>query len=344
VIDLEAQLRRLVAALCAPQAAGRAPGTAEGRAARAAIIAALGEAGVEPAGTHGWEQPLSIGANVLGRVVGASRRTVLVAAHYDHLGRAGGEVYWGADDNAAAVAILVELGRALAVRPAPSDVLLCAFDSEEPPHFLTDQMGSEAFARQPTVPLQSIDLMVCLDLVGHAVGEPGLPRAVRDSMFVFGAEMSEGTAALVDRIGRSVEGVVARRAGINLLPPLSDYHPFHQRGVPFLFLTNGRWRHYHTPDDTPDRLDYAKMAATARWLEVLVRAAGGPRRFLPDGRDDPGSLATLAEVAHALVDHWPEARRILARTEALASATGRLTPSGFTELRMLHALVEARLA
>ena len=81
-------------------------------------------------------------------------QAVLYSAHYDHLGTHGGKTFHGADDNAAAVAELVDLGRALAPRPPEGrHVLLVAFDGEEPPHFLSDTMGSAHFCRYPTVPL-----------------------------------------------------------------------------------------------------------------------------------------------------------------------------------------------
>ena len=71
-------------------------------------------------------------------------RWVLVAAHYDHLGRAGGHTYRGADDNAAAVAILVDVANSIArTRPQGRGILFAAFDAEEPPYFLSDSMGSE---------------------------------------------------------------------------------------------------------------------------------------------------------------------------------------------------------
>ncbi len=77
-------------------------------------------------------------------------------------------------------------------------------------------------------------------------------------MFAFGAERSSGTAAHVDSLARAIPGVIIRRADAEILPPLSDYAGFWEREVPFLFLTNGRSAVYHTPDDTPDRLDYPR--------------------------------------------------------------------------------------
>jgi Zn-dependent M28 family amino/carboxypeptidase len=299
------------------------------------IVDAFGEAGLavveEPV-------PASNGVNLIA-TLGQGARAILVGAHYDHLGAIGGSIYWGADDNAAAVAILVEVGRALAAGPPlPRRVILCAFDAEEPPHFLGDGMGSEHFAAR--APVDEIDLMIAMDLVGHALGPPAAPPRVRDSLFALGAETSEGTAALVD--SQSSAGLVVRRAGINVLPPLSDYHPFQRRGVPFLFLTGGRWRHYHTPEDTPEKLSYEKIAATAAWLTALVRAAAlapGPRKFLPDGRDDASTVRALVELSAELDD------RIHARAvKLLANLRERLTPSQFMETQLLLATVESLLA
>jgi Zn-dependent M28 family amino/carboxypeptidase len=156
-------MKAIVGELCSERCAGRAAGTAEGRAARAVVIDALRAAGLDP-----FEQlvPGCGGANVLATLPARFDRWVLVAAHYDHLGRGGGGVYWGANDNAAAVAILVDAARALArVRQDGRSVLFAAFDGEEPPHFLTGGMGSMHFTRHPTVPLESIDMMVCMGCV-----------------------------------------------------------------------------------------------------------------------------------------------------------------------------------
>lgn len=56
-----------------------------------------------------------------------------------------------------------------------------------------------------------------------------------------------------------------------VVPPLSGYDPFCRRGIPFPFLSAGRSRRYHKPQDTPEELDWQKMAATARWLALYIR-------------------------------------------------------------------------
>ena len=82
------------------------------------------------------------------------------------LGTSGRQLYWGTDDNASAVAILLEVAKQLAAaRPRGRGVIFASFDGEEPPYFLTEAMGSEHFARHPIVPMSHIGLMICMDLV-----------------------------------------------------------------------------------------------------------------------------------------------------------------------------------
>jgi hypothetical protein len=277
------------------------------------VIDALRSAGLDP---HEQEIPRIRGANVLAMIPGETDRFVLVGAHYDHLGQEGRAIYRGADDNAAAVAILVEVARALSQhRPRGRGVILAAFDAEEPPHFTSDTMGSIHFTRHPLVPLDRIDLMVCLELVGHALGTPELPAEVRSTLFLLGAERSEGTRDHVVALSRSEPGLIVRPADAEVIPPLSDYLGFWKRRRPFVLLTGGRTRHYHTPHDVPEHLDFARMAVTARWLERFVRdqcaRPDAPFEFRDD-RDDLTTLESLSEVLGALAPVSPMAERGLA--------------------------------
>jgi Zn-dependent M28 family amino/carboxypeptidase len=260
----------LVERLCSRECAGRGAGTLGGIRARALVVDALRAAGLDP-----FEQKIgsTTAANVLAKTKGDVDRWVLVAAHYDHLGgdARSGKFYPGADDNAAAVAILADVAQAIAkAKPEGRGVLFAAFDAEEPPWFLTGQMGSAYFAEHAReavgFELDRIDMMVCMDLVGHALGPDFLPLPddVKRSVFALGAERSAGTAAIVDELARAQEGVVVRRADAEIIPPLSDYDAFWKREVPFVFLTSGRSARYHTPEDTPEHVDYAKVAATGR--------------------------------------------------------------------------------
>ncbi len=309
----------MIEALCSEACAGRAPGTPGGLRARALVRDALRDAGLDPA-----EQPIggSRGANLIATLPGDVDRWVLVAAHYDHLGKRGREYFPGADDNAAAVAILVEVARALAgQRAGGRGIVIAAFDAEESPYFMTGQMGSQYFADHPVVPIDAIDLMVCMDLVGHALGPAGLPEDVRGTMFALGAERSEGTGELVDELARGEPGVIVRRADAQIIPPLSDYDAFWRARVPFLFLTSGRSQRYHTTADTPEHLDQPKIRATTRWLERLVRraCARDGRRAFRERRDDASTLRSLLAVLAPLAGVSPMANEgQLAATALLA--------------------------
>ena len=347
-------MRELVEALCSERCAGRAPGTPGGREGRRIIADALAAGGlaVSEQAVPGCE-----GANLLsaipaaGSSIAATRRWVLLGAHHDHLGRHGRATYWGADDNAAAVAVLVEVARALAREPpARRGVLIAAFDGEEPPHFLSDAMGSEWYAAHPPVPLERIDAMLCMDLVGHAIGAAGLPAEVRGTVFALGAERSAGTGAHLDAIAHGEPDLWLRRLDAEIIPPLSDYAAFWTRAVPFVFLTCGRWQHYHTPEDTPDKLDYGKMAALARWLQRWTRetcARPEPRIEFKNERDDASSVRTLIAMTRALEPVVPQAmvgRQLAEALLARCDAHGRLATADRQQVAGLVQMLEGGLA
>lgn len=348
------RVEELVQFLCSAPCAGRAPGTPGSDLARERLEAELAAAGVVPAGSDGYRQRYAEGVNLLARVPGRGalrERAVLVAAHYDHLGQTadGADAYWGADDNAAAVAILIELARALVDGQVDDDqerrsVILALFDCEEPPHFTTRSMGSMVYVDDPPPGhvIESIDQMICMDLVGHALGGPDLPDAVRQSLFVLGAELSEGTPALVDQVGAQASGVVLRRMNLDVIPALSDYYAFVRARVPALFLTCGRWEHYHSPTDTPEKLDYPKILATVDALGALVASqqvrSEAPVVFVPDGHDDPAAIETLRSVGELLAPLRPQIAEARAMLDDLARAAAA-GPLNASQRHMLSMLV-----
>lgn len=329
-------MKDLVRELCSKECAGRAPGTPGGLRARGLVVDALRGAGLDP---HEQAIGSSKGANVLATLPGDRDRWVLVGAHYDHLGGRGDRFYPGADDNAAAVAILVEVARGLVAKRADGrGVIIAAFDAEEPPYFMTGEMGSAYFTKHSPVPLDAIDTMVCMDLVGHTLGPAGVPGEVADSLFVLGAERSAGTSAIVDDLARSEAGVIARRIDAEVIPPLSDYDPFWKRGVPFTFLTCGRSARYHTPEDTPEHVAWSKVEATARWLEKFVRASCARPEdrvlFQRDARDDRATLESFLGVVSPLAGLSPTLAQAIETAKELlghCDAAGRL-PSEIADM------------
>ena len=273
--SITTRMRSDVEFLASDECAGRAPGTPGGLLAREFVETRMTDLGLKPQGVSGFRQPIPPigGANLIGTIPGRgplADRYIILGAHYDHLGVFGGEIYRGADDNGSGVAVLLETARRLADDRSGlrRSVLMCAFDAEEPPNFLESTMGSIVFASDPTVPLEAVDQMICLDIVGRRLGGPATPDEVGDSVFLLGGERS-GAGDVVNNHLRS-DRVALRRADADLVPPLSDHFAFEAAHIPFLFLTCGRSAEYHTPDDTPDRLDYPKMGALAGTLTNLI--------------------------------------------------------------------------
>ncbi len=304
---LEQRLRDTVDYLCSDECLPRNPGTGGGTAAGKYLGRRLADLDLEPLGEHGYLQqiPQIDGANLLAAIPGSGDTFILLGAHYDAAG-------WdnpGADDNAAGVAITLEVARRLVDIEMDRRVVIALFDAEEPPYFLSPEMGSQWFVDHPTVPLDRIETMICLDLVGHALGPDELPGAVRDSVFVLGAEKSTGTGALVDELP-AVKGIVPRRVDTYIVPPMSDYDAFMSAEIPFLFYTMGRSEHYHAPTDTPDLLDYPKMAAFTDHLVDLVTALvnrSDTPAYLANGFDDHATMASLRSLLDPLIPVFPEA-------------------------------------
>ena len=290
--------------LASPELEGRAPGTPGGLLARAYVEAAFTELGLTPAGENGYQQPIPEinGANLLGVIPGTgphADRYIVLNAHYDHLGINFGNVYPGADDNASGVAVLLDVANQLIEQGGlDRSVLIMSVDAEEPPHFYEPAMGSIYFVDHPTVPLDKIDMMVNLDLIGHPLGPPTLPPEVRNTILVMGAEKSPGVGAIIDRLSADTDRIFPRRLDADIIPPMSDHYAFQRAEIPFLFFNIGRDRHYHTPEDTAEKLDYPKMVAVADYLAILITELAGREAFTCEAGavDDTATLTTLADL------------------------------------------------
>jgi hypothetical protein len=291
--DLPERLESRVRALALP--GGRVCGSEGNARARDWLIGQLAALPCVPYAGDAFALPADAGAvNVMARIPGAETGLppVLLAAHYDTCGPQP-----GADDNAAAVAVALEAAEPLASMRLRRDVVLAFFDAEEPPAYLTPAMGSIRFYNdQMKAPVHAA---VVLDLVGHDVPVPGF----EDLVFITGMESDPALAPVVSRL--------AEGSSLRLLPTLnryigdlSDHHVFRVNERPYLFFSCGRWQHYHAQSDTPDRLNYAKMAALLESLcelMALLDATDLPGPF--EGYDSaPMELALLRRAAGPLLE------------------------------------------
>jgi hypothetical protein len=211
---------------------------------------------------------------------------VLVAAHYDTV-----PATPGADDNAAAVAIALEVAKRWRAVPGARPLIVACFDAEEPPYFHTPAMGSTRFVTdQQTVPVHAA---LVLDLVGHAVPLPGLAELLA----IMGTESHPGLAeAVADRVPASELALVTLPN--RLIPDMSDHHAFRLAGRPYLFLTGGHGPDYHRSGDLPERLDVRRLVRTVDDVEALARDVA--ERELGDALEHDTGERDLAHLRRAL--------------------------------------------
>lgn len=211
---------------------------------------------------------------------------VLVGAHYDTVPGSP-----GADDNASGVAALIEIARALRGANCARTVRLVAFVNEEPPFFYWGEMGSRVYARAARARGDDIRVMLSLEMLGCYSDAPGsqayppllgsfYPKAGNFVGFVSNLRSRRALREVVRAFESASDFPAESLASPALVPGVSwsDQLSFWREGYRALMVTDTafyRYPHYHRATDTPDRLDYARMARVVEGLAgALVTLAG----------------------------------------------------------------------
>jgi hypothetical protein len=333
----EAELKAHVYRLASPEFRGRrGPG-----AARAAqhIADLFKRTGLAPAFGDSYFQdipwlltntagrPAFVGRNVAAVLPGSDPvlkdEWIVLSAHYDHLGQNGDIYFPGADDNASGVAMLVEVAEAFALQKhkPKRTIVFVAFDLEE-----QGLQGAAWFAAHPPRPFAKLKAFLTADLIGRSMG-----NVMDETVYVLGSESSPDLRRLVADV-KPGEKLIVNRLGADLVGAerfwaRSDYGPFRDRNVPFLFFTTGVHPDYHKPTDLPDRVDYAKLARVSRWIrdltERLADADAAPAWDPQSAPDVDEAKAVLALLTRTL--DRPETVRLSVEQRAgVQSARDRL--------------------
>jgi hypothetical protein len=261
---------------------GRAPGTAGGIKAREWIVGQFRDARLMPAGSDGFLQPFTVparqgrgsrsapeaaAANVLGRLPGRNARakTIVVSAHYDHLGIRNGVRYPGADDNASGVAVLLAAARHFASAPPAHPMLFAAFDAEE-----VGLRGARAWLAAHPDARQDVALNVNLDMVS---------RSTRNEIYAAGTAHSPWLLPLLQDVQTRANVTIRfghdrpprEGGGLDDWTLLSDHGPFHSAGLPFLYFGVEDHPDHHQPTDTADRIDARFFGDTADLIVEALR-------------------------------------------------------------------------
>jgi hypothetical protein len=224
-------------------------------------------------------------------ILGASRpeEIVIVGAHYDTVPGTP-----GANDNTSGVAATLALSRRFANREIDRALRFVAFTNEEKPYAHTDQMGSQVYSRRCRERGENVVAMLSLETVGYYDDTPGSQKYPPPLGLFYPSEGNFigfiGNLASRDLV-RQVVGAFRQNeqfpsegaALAELIPRIgdSDHASFWHEGYPALMVTdtaNFRYPHYHTPEDTIDKVDFDRLARVVRGLEKVIAELVGAER------------------------------------------------------------------
>jgi len=190
---------------------------------------------------------------------------VLISAHYD----AFGDPFWGAMDNAAGVAVMLEVAQALAKNPPRRSMLFIAFDGGE-----QNNAGAKFYAEHPIVPLEKTAAMVNLSGFGG-----GMSERLHETLYVIGSEFSPQLRGAVSKHKRG-EAHLAMVGRDVMRWPGGEHFLFTLKQTPTITITNGVHYSYHSKADTPDRINYDALEKhVAALTRVIAEIANTPGKI-----------------------------------------------------------------
>ncbi|MEZ4874254.1 MAG: M28 family peptidase [Flavobacteriaceae bacterium] len=275
-----------VALLASDSLMGRKTGTEGETKAAEYVVERFTQIGLMPKGSEGFYQKFSFkpnsnpheetqfveavtdsthtGENVIGYIDNKAAKTIVIGAHFDHLGMGGegslyrGEepaIHNGADDNASGVAVMLQLADRLKKLENPqSNFLFIGFSGEE-----MGLLGSNYFVKNPTIDLQTVDLMINMDMVGRLNAE--------NTLAVHGVGTSPIFKQLLFSNNDQGFNIAEHESGIGP----SDHTSFYLVDVPVLHFFSGQHEDYHKPSDDFEKLNYAGMEKIANYIFNIVK-------------------------------------------------------------------------
>jgi aminopeptidase YwaD len=229
-------------------------------------------------------EKIRIGHNVIGYIDNKAATTIILGAHYDHLGY--GEdgnsrnttnekiIHNGADDNASGTAALIELARKLKTSKATSNnYLFIAFSGEE-----LGLYGSKHFTEHPTVDLKTVNYMINMDMVGRlndstkviTIGgygtSPEWPNVIGSNYYNVTKKTKKTLPALIIKIDSSGTGP-------------SDHTSFYRKDIPVLFYFTGLHTDYHKPTDDADKINYGGEHVIIQQITSVIEALNNKPRL-----------------------------------------------------------------
>lgn len=207
------------------------------------------------------EDPVVLGRNVAGLIDNFSDNTIIIGAHYDHLGYGGEgslhtgepEIHNGADDNASGVAAMIALVEILQKQPLTSNVLFIAFSGEE-----KGLWGSNFFVDNSPIEVDDINYMINMDMVGRLNKERKLA--------VYGT----GTSPLWDKMFKKIKAPEFNYSFKTSGVGPSDHTSFYLEDIPVLHFFTGQHADYHRPSDDAHKINYNGITDIVTLISHIV--------------------------------------------------------------------------
>ena len=201
------------------------------------------------------------GINVVGYIDNNQDETIIIGAHYDHLGYGHfgslydgeKEVHNGADDNASGVSILINLAESLE-EINDYNYLFIAFSGEE--HGL---FGSSFYAKNPTIDLEDVRFMINFDMVGRLNEE--------NILAINGIGTSSQWKNLIDKANKFDFELKTTESGIGP----SDHTSFYLQDIPVIHFFTGQHEDYHKPSDDVDKINFEGMYNIFKYVEGIIQ-------------------------------------------------------------------------
>lgn len=215
---------------------------------------------VNPHDPDGEKRQLQ-GTNVVGLIDNEAINTVVIGAHYDHLGYGGrgslhtglNAIHNGADDNASGVAAMLQLAEILSGKYQENNYLFIAFSGEE-----KGLLGSNYFTKNATVDLSLINYMFNMDMVGRLNPDKILS--------INGVGTSPIWNTTLEKVRVDSLQFVTTESGFGP----SDHTSFYKEDIPVLHFFTGQHEDYHKPTDDPEKINYEGVVSVVELLQHII--------------------------------------------------------------------------
>jgi len=302
--------------LASDELEGRETGTPGALRAAEYLASRFEEIGLAPKGTDGYFQEFSfsprknphvaptddsvniIARNVIGYLDNMAANTIIIGAHFDHLGYGGenslykgdSSIHNGADDNASGVAALLLLAEELTGRNVNNNYLFIAFSGEEKGLF-----GSNYYSKNPTIDLGEANYMINMDMVGRLNEE--------NALAINGTGTSPAWKDIIEDIGIDSLKLITSESGIGP----SDHTSFYLKDMPVLHFFTGQHEDYHKPSDDADKINYEGIYVVTAYIDSLISRLDENDKLAftktkDESRDTPRFTVTLGVVPDYMFD------------------------------------------